>query len=158
MSKRSVYIETSYVSVLTARPSRDLLAAANQAVSAEWWDKRRSEFELLVSELVVAEAEQGNADAARCRLDLIAELPSLEVDAAAADLQAALIAGGALPQGADVDAFHVAVAAVNGVDYLLTWNCRHIANAAMRPRIEQICRNCGFEPPVICTPIELMED
>jgi predicted nucleic acid-binding protein len=158
MSKRSVYIETSYVSVLTARPSRDLLAAANQAVSAEWWDKRRSEFELLVSELVVAEAEQGNADAARRRLDLIAELPSLEVDAAAADLQAALIAGGALPQGADVDAFHVAVAAVNGVDYLLTWNCRHIANAAMRPRIEQICRNCGFEPPVICTPIELMED
>ena len=135
-----------------------MLAAANQAVSAEWWDKRRSEFELLVSELVVAEAEQGNADAARRRLDLIAELPSLEVDAAAADLQAALIAGGALPQGADVDAFHVAVAAVNGVDYLLTWNCRHIANAAMRPRIEQICRNCGFEPPVICTPIELMED
>ncbi|WP_295882873.1 type II toxin-antitoxin system VapC family toxin [uncultured Thiohalocapsa sp.] len=158
MARPTVYIETSFVSVLTARPSRDLMAAANQAASAEWWDKRRGAFDLVVSEFVVAEAERGNPDAARRRLDLIAGLPSLRTDAQAASLQAALIADGAMPESASVDAFHIALAAVNGMNYILTWNCRHIANAAMRPHIERVCRDHGFEPPVICTPIELMEE
>lgn len=158
MQKPKVYIETSFISVLTARPSRDVLAAANQAVTAEWWDKRRRDFDVFVSEFVIAEAERGHPEAARRRLDLIATLPSLEVDTQTFELQAGLIAGGALPKAADMDAFHVAVAAVNGVNYLLTWNCRHIANAAMRARIETSCRQRGFEPPIICTPTELLEE
>jgi hypothetical protein len=155
-SKPRVYVETSFVSMLAARPSRDVLAAANQAVSAEWWDKRRHGFDIVVSEFVAAEAERGHPEAARRRLDLIADLPSLQADSATFDLQAALIAGGALPASAEIDAFHVALAAVNGIEYLLTWNCRHIANATMRPRIESVCREHGFEPPIICTPAELM--
>ena len=68
-----------------------------------------------------------------------------------------LIIKGAIPEKAELDAYHIAVATVNGIDYLLTWNCSHIANAVMRPKVEAICRFCGYEPPVICTPQELME-
>ena len=88
---------------------------------------------------------------------MLAEVPLLEVTAAAESLAAALLEEVPLPQKAATDALHIAVAAVNGVEYLLTWNCRHIANPALRPRIESVCRRMGFEPPVICTPQELLE-
>ena len=158
MDKPKVYVETSFVSVLTARPSRDVLAAANQTLSFEWWEIRRAYFDLLISPAVRAEAQRGNPEAARRRLELIADLPMLEVDENALDLQKALIARGALPTNPEIDAFHVAIAAVNGIDYLLTWNCAHIANAAMRPLIEAVCRENGYQPPIICTPSELMGD
>ncbi len=158
MDKPKVYLETSFVSVLTARPSRDVLAAANQTLSFEWWETRRAHFDVLISAAVRAEAQRGNPEAARRRLELIADLPMLEADANALDLQKALIARGALPTKAEIDAFHVAIAAINGIDYLLTWNCAHIANAVMRPLIEAVCRESGYQPPIICTPSELMGD
>jgi hypothetical protein len=155
--KPKIYIETSIPSYLTAHLSNDLRVAANQSITIEWWETRRSDFELFISEFVIAEASFGNSDAAQKRIETIADLPLLSVAEAARTLAKALVSEGPIPPNAEIDAFHIAVAAVNGVEYLLTWNCTHIANAIMRPKIEDICRQQGFEPPIICTPQELME-
>ena len=154
--KASVYIETSVVSYLTARPSNDVRATAYQVITTDWWDNRRADFDLYVSEFVVLESSRGNKDAATRRLDAIAGIPELQVTEDARELARSLIAKGSLPANAEIDAFHIAVAAVSGIDYLLTWNCTHIANAVMRPRIEAVCRDREFEPPIICTPSELL--
>ena len=156
--KSSVYIETSIISYLTARLSNDLRVAANQKTTIEWWENRRLDFDLFVSEFVITEAGFGDPVIAKKRLEIIADLSELLVDDSAKMLVKILISQKAIPLKAEIDAYHIAVAAVNGIDYLLTWNCKHIANAIMRPKIEIICRQQGFEPPTICTPQELMED
>lgn len=156
--KATVYVETSVLSYLTARPSNDLRAMANQSVTLEWWETRRSNYDVVVSDLVVSEAGCGHPDAAQRRLAAIADLLLLRVSDDVRLLAMALIDNHALPQKAEADAYHVALAAVNGVEYLLTWNCTHIANAHTRSKIETTCRALGYEPPVICTPLELMED
>jgi len=155
--KSTVYIETSVLSYLTARPSNDLRAMANQSITAEWWETRRSSYEVVVSELVLLEAGRGHAEAAQRRMVVASELPLLQVSPEVQSLAQALIESHALPEKAEADAYHVAIAAVNGIEYLLTWNCTHIANAHTRPKIEATCRSLGYEPPVICTPSELME-
>ena len=152
-----VYIETSIIGYLTARQSNDIRAAANQNATLEWWDIQRPKFDLLISEFVTAEASLGDSEAVQRRLMVIAEIPELEATEEVRLLGQTLISQGAIPQKAGIDAYHVAIAAVNGLEYLLTWNCTHIANAIMRPKIEAICRSCGYEPPIICTPQELME-
>ncbi len=119
--------------------------------------KRQADFDLYVSEFVVVEASRGNEEAAARRLSVIAGIAELRVTEDTRNLAEALINDGSLPLKAEIDAFHVAVAAANGINYLLTWNCTHIANAVMRPRIEAVCRRHGFEPPIICTPSELLE-
>lgn len=126
-------------------------------MTIEWWETRRSGFELFISELVVAEAGLGDPKAAQKRLEAVDDLPRLTVTESARTLAIVLILKGVIPTNAEVDAYHIAVAAVNGVEFLLTWNCTHIANATMRSRIEDACRQQGFEPPIICTPQELME-
>lgn len=151
------YIETSIVSYLTARQSRDLVLAAHQQVTRDWWASRAS-FELFASQFVLDEAAAGDGDAAARRLAALTEAAALEVTEDAIVLAEALIAGGGLPAQARVDALHVAMAAVHGMDYLLTWNCRHIANATLRGKIESLCREAGFEPPIICTPLELRKE
>lgn len=150
-----VYLETTIVSYLAAQPSRDLIVAANQQITKDWWARRRAEFELVISRLVVQESG-GDQDAAARRLALISDLPHLEISDTATALAAALVRRKAVPVGSAADAFHIAVAAVHAVDYLLTWNMAHILNAERRPHIEAICRQEGFEPPVLCTPAELM--
>jgi predicted nucleic acid-binding protein len=155
--KPSVYVETSIVSYLAARPSNDVRVAACQNITAEWWDNRRRDFDLFVSEFVVVEASQGDEKAATGRLESIKEIPELEVSVEVRALAEALIGEGSIPSKAELDAFHIAVAAVNGINYLITWNCTHIANAVMRPKIEASCRKAGYEPPIICTPSELLE-
>lgn len=149
-----VYIETSVVSYLTARPSRDLIVAGNELSTREWWDQR-DRFELYVSRLVIDEAGRGDGAASALRLDALRDVPVLEIFEEAQSLAGELLRAAALPAGAKGDALHVALAAVHGMDHLVTWNCAHIANATMRPRIEAVCRAAGFEPPVICTPLEL---
>ena len=156
--KAKVYIETSIPSYLTARPSNDIRAMANQNATLEWWEDYRKNFDLFISEFVIAEASLGHPEAAKRRLEALAGLPELSVPENVVRLASALITEGPLPEKAEIDAFHIAVAAVNGMEYLLTWNCTHIANAALRPKIEAICRTHGFEPPIICTPQELMGD
>lgn len=149
-----VYIETSVVSYLTAWPSRDLVRAAHQQLTREWWASRGS-FSLFTSQLVLDEAVAGDKSAAASRMAVLQEVVLLDISEEAVLLAESLIRGGGLPPNARVDALHVALATVNGMDYLLTWNCRHIANASLRGRMEDVCRVAGFEPPVICTPLEL---
>ena len=156
--KPKVYIETSIPSYLTARPSNDLRSMANQNTTIEWWESRRPEFEIYISEFVVAESSQGHPKAAARRLAAIEGIPELDITEKVRQLCRVLVAEGPIPEGAEIDAYHIAVATVNGMDYLLTWNCKHIANAVMRTQVEAACRDYGFEPPIICTPIELMED
>ena len=155
--KPKAYIETSIVSYLTAWQSRDLVLAAHQQVTRDWWDSRGN-FELFASQFVLDEAGAGDEAAAASRLAALADTAVLEVTEGAILLAEQLIAGGGLPSQARVDALHVAIAAVHGMDYLLTWNCRHIANAALRGKIEELCRQAGFEPPTICTPLELPKE
>ena len=153
-----VYLETTVISYLAARPSRNLRMVAHQEITADWWARRRMAFELYVSRLVIEESAAGDAEAAARRLVTLNGLMRLEWTEPVAVLAEQLLTEGAVPREATQDALHVAVAAVHGMDYLLTWNCRHIANAAMRNRIGDVCAAGGFEAPVICTPEELLED
>ncbi len=155
--KERVYIETTFVSYLTARPSRDLIVAGHQQITHDWWDNRRRDYELCVSQLVVQEAGDGDPQAARERLEVLATMTMLEIKEEAVELAEALVQAGALPAKAGNDALHIAVAAIHRVPYLLTWNCRHMANAIMRAEIESVCASKGFKAPIICTPEEMME-
>ena len=155
--KSTVYIETSFISYLTSRPSRDLVTAANQQLTHDWWNEHRENFDLFISQFVIDECNLGDAIAARVRLDVIADIQQLNVTAAVETLADGLVDQIPLPEKAQVDALHVSIATVCDMEYLLTWNCTHIANAVLRPRIEAICRSFGYEPPTICTPQELME-
>jgi hypothetical protein len=154
--KLKVYIETSVISYLTARPSRDLITAAHQQLTIDWWEDRRADFDLYVSQLVIREASAGDENAASRRLEIIKPMPLLELNEEALALARSLLEDGPLPAKASEDALHIAIAAVHGMDFLLTWNCKHIANAEMRGLIEGVCRSKGYEPPITCTPEELL--
>jgi hypothetical protein len=154
LMKPTVYVETTIPSYLTAWPSRDVVRAGEQQVTRDWW-AGRSRFELRVSSLVLLECGAGDSDAAARRLAALKGVPVLAQSPEAVTLAGTLLREVPLPGKAAADALHIAVAAVNGVSYLLTWNCTHIANAILRPRIEAVCRQFGYEPPVICTPMEL---
>lgn len=152
-----VYIETTVVSYLTARPNRDVVIAGHQQVTHEWWDTRSTSYQLCISQLVLKEAGAGDSQAAEERLVVLKAMTLLETSGGALELAKELIQAGALPAKAADDALHIAVAAMNGIPYLLTWNCRHLANATMRPLIEAVCTGKGLKAPIICTPEELLE-
>jgi hypothetical protein len=151
-----LYLETSVISYLAARPSRDPLVAANQQLTHQWWMKQRSNFQVFVSLSVVQEISAGNSEAAEARVELIAGIPRLQVSLEARTLANRLIAVHALPTKAKEDALHIAIAAFHEMNYLLTWNCRHIANEQMQEAIRATCLLGGYEAPVVCTPAELM--
>jgi hypothetical protein len=155
--KPRAYLETTVVSYLTAWPSRDVVIAGHQQVTRDWWRTSTNRFDVLASELVVEEASDGDEAAARGRLDVLNSLRLLEASTDALALAGRLIESGVIPQEAADDALHLAIAAVNGIEYLVTWNCRHLANATRRAEIEAAIRAAGYEPPIICTPEELME-
>jgi hypothetical protein len=152
-----VYVETTVVSYLTARPNGDVVIAGHQQTTHDWWNTRRGNYELCISQLVLKETGAGDSEAAQERLDLLKGMTLLETSAQALDLAKELIQAGALPAKAADDALHIAVASMNGIPYLLTWNCRHLANATMRPLIETVCAGKGVKAPIICTPEELLE-
>ena len=133
------------------------MIAAYQQVAREWWRTAGDRFDLVASELVVAEAGAGDVDAARAGLAALEAVALLDATEDAAELPQRLLDVGAVPHNAAEDAAHIAIAVTNGVDYLVTWNFRHIANAGMRSRIERVCRRAGYEPATICTPNELVE-
>jgi len=154
---KSVYIETSVVSYLTGRPSRDLLITACQQATREWWQTRRCHYELFTSQLVVTEAAAGDPEMSKKRIDHLKDIPELQITTEVRDLAKALVEHGAMPHKAEADALHVAVAAVHQVDLLLTWNCRHIDNPATKPLARSVCIHAGYSCPEICTPIEILE-
>lgn len=153
--KPKVYLETTIISYLTARPSRDLIIVAHQELTNEWWENRRKHFDLFVSQLVIQEAKAGDKNAAEKRLGIIETIPLLELNEKVVSLANVLIEK-AIPKKAVEDALHIAIAAIHGMDYLLTWNCKHIANAEKEHAILEICYKNHLNPPVICTPEELM--
>ena len=150
----TVYVETTIVSYLTARPSRDVVLAAHQALTRDWW-RGRGSYELRVSQLVLDEAAAGDPLLRARRLRALRGISVLSLTDSAIRLAKALVRQGALPEKAAVDAIHIGIAAAHHVAYLLTWNCKHLANATMRGTIEAVCRSEGLRPPIICTPEEL---
>jgi hypothetical protein len=144
------------VSYLTARPSRDAIIAGNQATTRDWWE-RRADFELYISIFVLDEARIGDPRAAESRLLAISGVPEIKITRDVGLVAEGLMSRASLPAKARLDALHIAAAALGGMDYLVTWNCTHIANPAFRPKIEALIRAFGYEPPVICTPQELIE-
>ena len=138
--KSRLYLETTIPSYLTSRPSRDLIIAGHQAVTREWWEKRRDAFQLYISQLVVDEAGAGDPIAARERLKVLQDLPLLDITPEVADLASSILGSGKIPRKAATDAAHIAIAAVHGMDFLVTWNCAHIANAAIAKALASICR------------------
>ncbi|MBW3598932.1 MAG: type II toxin-antitoxin system VapC family toxin [Planctomycetes bacterium] len=154
----SVYLETTIPSYLTAWRSPELSMAAKQQTTRQWWDERREHFDLYISDAVLLEASGGDPDAAKRRLEVLDAIPVLNPLPEADGIALALVQRLALPHRALTDAAHIALCVVHSIDYLLTWNCTHIANAAYQPIIRDVCDDFGFAMPVICTPDQLMGD
>jgi hypothetical protein len=152
----AVYLETTIPSYLTAWPSRDVVRSAHQQITREWWKPRRLHFRLFTSTLALDEAALGDKSAAKDRLQILHKFPLLEVTDAVISLTTSPLAAGCIPTQAATDAAHLAVATVHSMDYLLTWNCRHINNAEILRDVAAVCTRHGYALPMVCTPEELM--
>jgi hypothetical protein len=155
--KPRLYLETTIPSYLVARRSRDLRLAADQETTLQWWETERHDYELFISQAVVTEVSQGDVNFAAARLDHLRDLPLLPRTPAASALITHLLASGIIPAVAEDDAAHIGLAAAHGMDFLLTWNCRHINNHHIRSRIERARAAYDLTMPDICTPAELMK-
>ena len=153
--KPRLYIETTIPSFLTGRRSINLILAGKQEVTLQWWEERRHHYDLHISQFVVDEASQGDPDAAKKRLELLIDIKMLEVDSKTLELAKRILASGIIPAKSATDAAHIAIAARYGIEFLMTWNCTHIANAEILSRINYIVSDAGFFLPTICTPDEL---
>ncbi len=151
----SVYVETSVISYYTAAPSRDIVTAARQSITREWWEETKERFDVYISVLVIEEAQAGDAEAAQRRQQAMSGLPILEINDAAEQLAKHLVGNKVIPETSAEDALHIALATVHGMDFLLTWNFRHINNAEMKVRIGAVIESLGYECPTICSPEEL---
>ena len=153
--KRKIYVETSVISYLTARPSKTIIGAAHQQLTLAWWEKR-GQYELMVSEVVLRECGAGDSESAAKRLEFVRDLPLLLITEQAIKIAEDLIKQKIVPLKAIEDALHIAIATANGVDYLVTWNCRHIANPEIQRGIASYLEQIGAVLPFICTPEELL--
>ena len=153
--KRKIYVETSVISYLTARPSKTIIGAAHQQITLAWWELG-SDYELLVSQSVWQECAAGEPVAAQKRLAALEGISVLAVTQDMIRLAEALIAQGIIPAKAIEDALHIAVSTLHHVDFLLTWNCRHIANPVIQEKIAVYLEQLGLFLPIICTPEELL--
>jgi predicted nucleic acid-binding protein len=152
----TVYIETSILGYLTARATKNLILAANIEVTRDWWELRRSNFNLYISQVVLDEIAEGDSEIAAQRLEIVRDFPLLELNQAVRDLAGQFLARSNLPPKAADDAVHIATATVYDLDYLLTWNCKHIANAQIQRKLAEISLDREYQLPIICTPYELL--
>jgi predicted nucleic acid-binding protein len=157
MSRVRVYVETSVISYLVSRPSRDIVTAAHQEITRDWWDAKDTHTDVFVSELVLAEAGRGDPSIAAVRLAKLHELPLLSISQKASDLASLLLKGKLVPLGSEADALHIALATVHEMQFLVTWNFKHIANPHMRLAINRAMRDFGYASTVLCSPLELFE-
>jgi len=153
-----VYIETTIVSHLVANPSQDVVTAGYQQATRDWWRLRRGLFQCVTSDETLVESARGDVEQVRLRLAALANMPSLPISVEAEQLAAEFLRTGALPAAARSDAVHLAIASMARTDYLLTWNCRHLANAQILRRLEREAARFGWNLPNVCTPLELMGD
>ncbi len=151
----SVYIESSVISYLVARPNRDVVVTARQAITETWWRERRVEYELYISTLVMQEIERGDVEASKKRLNAVRDIPLLATSPEAQNLAEHLVVEGAIPVNHEEDALHIGIAAAAGVDFLLTWNFKHINNAHTKVAITTVVESYGFVCPILCSPEEL---
>jgi len=154
----TLYVETSIVSYLRSRPSAQVVAAARQLLTRKWWEAERPNYELVTSQYVLDEAADGDAEVASRRLAALAGVPLLPVENAILTIADEILQKAILPRSASVDALHIAMVAHHQVDYLLTWNCSHIANARILPMVFDVLDGLGLPRPIICTPEELLTD
>ncbi|EDN71364.1 conserved hypothetical protein [Beggiatoa sp. PS] len=152
----TVYVETSVISYLTAKSSRDIIASAKQQITQTWWNDIRHQFDIYISRLVLEEATQGNQEAADRRLEIIHRLPQVDITDNAIALAKLIMQNNCLPKKAENDALHIAIATIQKMGYLLTWNCKHIANATIQKEISKVVLAKGYELPILCTPDTLM--
>ena len=153
--KPKVYLETTVISYLTARTSRDISIAGDQADTREWWENHRQRFDLYISDTVVKEIEKGDPIASQERLRMTSGIKELEITSSVMLLADKLLEG-PIPKEVENDAFHISVSVVNGIDCLLTWNCRHISNPLIRRDIIEICEFMDYRCPIICSPREFL--
>jgi predicted nucleic acid-binding protein len=153
--RKSVYLESSVISYFTSRPSRDVVIAGHQATTIEWWNDARSDYDVFISPLVIEEISAGDQSAAMARLQAVADMPILDIKPEAQKLVKCLLRSNAVPANSDRDALHIAIAATQGIDYLLTWNFKHINNASTRELIMTTVSSFNFICPILCSPEEL---
>jgi predicted nucleic acid-binding protein len=155
--KPTVYIETTVISYLTAKPSRDLLIAAHQQVTHEWWEKALSHLEVFVSPIVLEEILKGDEQAAKLRFERVSSFPLLEVLPEVRDLAESYFSAIEIPEKARGDSYHLALATWHGMDFMVSWNCTHIVRGRVKRIVEEINATYGIRTPIVCTPEELME-
>jgi predicted nucleic acid-binding protein len=154
--KKSVYIESSVISYLTSRPSKDIVSAARQTLTLDWWEGHRAAFNVFISDAVVEEISQGNAAAAALRQQMVADIPVVSLTDEAIALAQKLLSENAVPRQSYVDALHIALATLSGADFLLTWNFKHINNVETKARIAHVIADAGWVCPILCSPEELL--
>ena len=155
--KESVYLDTSVVSYYTSKPSRDIIALAHQEITRQWWHKAINRYNVFISEVVIEEASFGDPDAAKRRLEELIDFPHLELDDMVEEMAKIYMERLDIPEKSFRDAAHLAVASVHDIDYLVTWNCTHLANGEVIKKLVKINESSGIHTPIICTPEELME-
>lgn len=156
--KPKVYIESTVVSYLVARPSSNPILAARQRANQQLWEDYADRFEFVISRIVRAEIQRGDVNASQQRLEVVLPLTVLEISPEVNILTQKLLDAGAVPRNSEPDAQHIAIATVHSVEYLVSWNHKHIVNEHKREHINEVCQETGFQPTIICTPIQLMED
>ncbi len=155
--KSSVYIETSVISYLTVKPSRDLIVAAHQQITSDWWETALPHYDAFISPIVLEEISRGDANAVQSRLEKVSAFPVLEILPEVRNLADAYFSALEIPEKARADSYHLAIASWHGIDFLVSWNCTHIVNGRIKMMIEEINARQGIRTPIICTPEELME-
>lgn len=150
-----IYIETSVVSYYTSRQSRDIVIAARQQVTREWWEEDLPQYDKYISVLVLQEASAGDPVSAKQRLEVLKGIPIIEITDEVENLAESLVKSGPIPENHTEDALHIALSIINGMDFLITWNFHHINNAKMKKDITKIANQMGYECPIICSPEEL---
>ena len=156
--KKKVYVETSVISYLTARPSHDLIKNARQLATQDWWHVAPAQFDLHISSLVEREAAKGNPEAAVRRMNALKGIPDLPITEEILALAEKLLEATAVPRTSFDDAVHIATASVSGMDFLVSWNCKHIANPMTKPIIRKTLECFGYNYPEICTPLDMKGD
>lgn len=153
-----LYVETTVISYLVARPSNDASLVYRQQITRQLWEECADDYEFVVSDIVISEILRGDAETAQRRFDVVANLTILDISPDVDKLTQDLIDAGAVPHQARSDAQHITFAAVNSIDYLVSWNYKHIVNEIKRQLINEVCHAAGFQSPTICTPIEIIEE
>ncbi len=155
--KGSVYLETTVVSYYTSKPTRDIIVLAHQEITRQWWPKAIRQFDIFISEVVIEEASLGDQEVAKRRLEVLRDFPHLELNDEVEKMAQVYMERLEIPEKSFRDAAHLAIACIHSVDYLVTWNCAHLANGEVIKKLTRINESCGIQTPIICTPEELME-